>query len=257
MITVDYFGRSGNQLFQYVFARMLASQHCLKLKTPAPETFLKIADWDNDWAEGEDIVNVGDNNCYDILYNDKTFMPHYHLHGYFQDVRIYNDRKDFIKKIFDLPPIKKNAKDIVIHLRLADYWWKSVQSVISPTWYLSLLRREKWDKVYIVVEPHELNGEYLQHFIQIPKDKKVIVSGSVEEDFHFIRSFDRIICSNSTFCWWAAFLSEAGKIYTFKPWIKLHRDMNLAAMDGATVVDGYFFRKRHLEKMDWREYWKK
>lgn len=38
------------------------------------------------------------------------------------------------------------------------------------------------------------------------------------KDFDFIRSFDKIMIFNSTFSWWAAALSEASVVGTWKPW---------------------------------------
>jgi hypothetical protein len=157
--------------------------------------------------------------------------------------------------MFELPKIVKNTEDIVMHLRLTDYWWVRNQWVISPAWYMNILRAEKYRNCYIVVEPHETNKEYLKHFIGM-RGVKIVTGGSAKEDFEFIRNFDRIICSNSTYCWWSAFLSEASKIYTFKPWVRL-KEVNLANMVDAKIVDGSFIRNKQLEKLDWTDYWKK
>jgi hypothetical protein len=40
---------------------------------------------------------------------------------------------------------------------------------------------------------------------------------TLEEDFRFIRSFDKILVFNSTFSWWAAALSEADHVGVFGP----------------------------------------
>ena len=41
-------------------------------------------------------------------------------------------------------------------------------------------------------------------------------------DFNFIRSFEKILFSNSTFAWWASVLSEAKEIYFNNEWQPNH-----------------------------------
>ncbi len=234
MITVDYFGRSGNNWFQYVYARLLSEERKHVLVTPPPKSFLEFKKYDQ--SKNTDGIDI-------------------HLHGYFQDAELYNRHRDIIKKMFILPEVERNYDDIVVHLRLTDYWWIRNRWVISPVWYRSLIQREKYRFCYVVVEPHPTNEVYFKHLNGI-KGLHFVTGGTAESDFHFIRSFDRIICSNSTYCWWAAFLSEASKIYTFKPWIR-DKQVDLSGMVGATPVDGSFFRDRKLENLDWTDYWKK
>ncbi len=235
MISVDYFGRSGNNLFQYVYARLWSMNTGRLLDTPPPKTFLTFSEYDQS------------NNSHD--------GQNVRLRGYFQDAELYNRHRDIIKKMFILPEVERNYDDIVVHLRLTDYWWIRNQWVISPNWYRGLIQREKYRFCYVVVEPHPTNEEYFKHLKGI-KGLHFVTGGTAESDFNLIRSFDRIICSNSTYCWWAAFLSEASKIYTFKPWVRL-KDVKLSNMIGATQVDGSFMRNRVLENIDWTDYWKK
>lgn len=57
------------------------------------------------------------------------------------------------------------------------------------------------------------------------------------DDFNLIRSFDKIMLYNSTFSWWAAFLSEASQVGAFGPWKpRKHNCRNL----GKTDFPGWF-----------------
>jgi hypothetical protein len=261
VIKIDYFGRYGNQLFQHFFGRILAQKYDMPIVSPIPQGLLNIYDYTlYHEKENTRYFQVNDKNMYIALaHAEPGLLEEYdglHLHGYFQDAVIYNPYRDRIKTTCDLPEMQKNYDDIVIHLRLADYWRYKVDAIVNPDWYLKILRMEKYRKCYIVVDDHPTNKKYLQALSGI--HNKVIVSGnSAKVDFHFIRSFDRIVCSNSTFCWWAAFLSEASKIYTFKPWMRKSPAAKLAGMVGAIQVDGGFWTDKQLSKMDWRNYWKK
>ena len=164
------------------------------------------------------------------------------LEGYFQHTDyIYYD-EPFIRSIWNPDPVEKRPpEEIVLHLRLGDYFSSGLRSVISPRWHEQVLGMAGWHpkrkKLYIVIE--DGNDKFLRNY---QKFNPVIVSQSAKEDFDFIRSFDTIISSNSSFSWWAAFLSNASTIYTFAPWLRFPREeqLNLAHMKGATPVPGSF-----------------
>lgn len=261
MITVDYFGRSGNQLFQYVFARVLCERFGMWLYTPAPNVFLPIKPCfkDVDLKRGLTFM-VNDRNA-DQLLDGKHILSgvtHLHLHGYFQKSWFYNPYRDLIRGMFDEAPKCIDYDDIVIHLRLTDYFWHRVNSVISPEWYINIVKGQQYKKCYVVVEDHPTNRKYLQLITGGIRNCEIVTGGSTLDDFNFIRSFDRIVCSNSTFCWWAAFLSNATKIWTFKPWLNkvgAKYMPDLSGIAGAIEVDGKFYTDRELAAKDWTEYW--
>lgn len=258
MVTVDYFGRTGNNLFQWVFARLIALKNGLAVASEPPKTFLSCKPClGGQKVDGKAILlsdGVRHDHNIDMLNVDYR-GKRVHCKGYFQNVLYYNPYRAHIREWFDLPEVQTNYDDIVIHLRLTDYYWIPNRSVISPEYYLKILRREKFRKCYVVVEPHQTNEKYLRHFKGAVHGIEVVTQ-SPAEDFHFMRSFDRIVCSNSTFAWWAAFLSTARKIWTFGPWMN-GKGIPLAGITGACVMEGKFLRDRELEKYNWTDYWGK
>lgn len=266
MITVDYYGRFGNQLFQYVFARVLCMEFDQWIYTPAPKAFLKLRPYAECKTNDRGITKfISDANVEGYLNAAKDTHPegetHLHLHGYFQKSWFYNPYRDLIKQMFDLKLQAINYDDIVIHLRLTDYFWYKVNSVISPEWYINILKGQQYKKCYVVVEDHSTNKKYLQLITGGIRNCEIVTGGSALDDFNFIRSFDRIVCSNSTFCWWAAFLSNASKVWTFKPWfnkaVGAKYMPDLAGITGAIEADGKFYTDRELAAKDWKEYWKR
>lgn len=259
MITVDYFGRIGNNFFQYVMGRMVAKSTSQHLNTEWNHNeFIEIAPWNNK----PDVVSMLGSEI--VVDDERIRYPvpcesHIRLHGYFQDATFYNPYRALIKGLWKLPTEPKNKDDIVIHLRLTDYYWNNVTGhndcVISPKWYLDILRKERYKKLYIVVEPHITNKHYLDQFSTL---RPIIISGSPKTDFEFLLGFDRIVCSNSTFAWWAAFLSDASKIYLFKDWMGRNRiNKSLVNMEGAIILDGEYIHNKRLGALDWRGYWDK
>ena len=251
MVSVKYEGRTGNRLFQYVIARLVASHSGLELDTEWPEQdFIETTTP----KEGEFILKQ------QTIVNAISPVPRldlgknrYHLEGYFQDAKLYNPNREEIRGFFKLPEVKKNTEDLVVHLRLADYWCDRVRSVINPLAIIKAIKSIPHRQLFIVVQDHPSNKKYLRAFESYCPQ---FISRSPKEDFHYIRSFDKIICANSSFSWWAAFLSEAKTIVTFDPWYA-NSGPKLSNMIGATVMKGRFIRDRQLEALDWDDYWKK
>jgi hypothetical protein len=69
----------------------------------------------------------------------------------------------------------------------------------------------------------------------------IVVSGGKDADWDYLRSFDRVICSNSTFCWWAMFFSMPSKLYMFKRWVGF--DWHKIQIPGSIQVEGKFLKE--------------
>jgi hypothetical protein len=65
------------------------------------------------------------------------------------------------------------------------------------------------------------------------------VAGTPARLWNFLRSFDRVVASNSTCCWWACFFSAASRVYTFRRWID-NPNAALSEFPRAVPVDGAF-----------------
>jgi hypothetical protein len=250
-VTVKFEGRTGNRLFQYVIARLVASHSFLELGTEWEENnFIDVTKPSPGVISGKQqtIVNgISPGPRLDLG------IGRYHLEGYFQDAELYNQHREEIKGFFRLPEFIKNTEDLVVHLRLADYWCDRVKSVINPLAIIKAIKSIPHRQLFIVVQDHPTNKKYLRAFESYCPQ---FISDSPKEDFHFIRSFDKIICANSSFSWWAAFLSEARKIVTFDPWYA-NPGPKLSNMIGTTVMKGGFIRDKQLEALNWDDYWKK
>lgn len=223
-VQINYKGRCGNNIFQYVTARIFSEKNDLNLKEKLNCGLLET-------SEHKSFQKEIKNNT--IRLNNSSFvnddLPHqgdynYFFDDFFQNCVFINNNKDMVKNFFKLPELNKNMNDIVLHIRLDDKvhsnnienpedWSKA--EIMHPNYYTSILEKEKYDKVYIVVDTIKYVWEkkYMSYFNRY---KPIIVSKTPYEDFHFIRSFNKIITSTSTYSYWSAFLSDAEKIYTFK-----------------------------------------
>ncbi len=229
-----YKGRTGNNLFQYVWARLFAEAQGLAFYTPPPvqEVLSVVPAAVGQHFDGPNVF-ITDNSG-DVLSRDGWAPARYLFDDWFQHSEWFIKRRARIMEILRPRPVEKqNTEDIVINLRVADDY-RSPGWVIHPRWYLDILEKERFGKLHIVADVRDEG--YLARFARYDP---VVVSSGPNGDWEYLRSFSRIVCSNSTFCWWAAFLSEAAHIWTFRRWIR-HSAPRIGPFPNGTAVDGPF-----------------
>ncbi len=225
-VTCDYHGRTGNNIFQYVFARLIAERNGLAMSTDwKQQDFIATTPHKPGTTHEAPVVEIKDLywSQHDVDWMSMNFRnTQVKCSGFFQSPMYYDSNINLVKSFFKLPEMEKRPPgEIVMHVRLDDYADPGLKSVINPNWYGKILYsmqfHNKKNKLYIVTDPKSKNDSYIKSFLSY---QPTIISGTAAEDFHFIRQFDTIICSNSSFAWWAAWLSDATKIYTFAKWIR-------------------------------------
>ena len=260
-----WIGRTGNNLFQYAAARLLAEKNGLHLSTIWPFTdFIEVYPDQNGIIVNSKPILIKDTAAQSSDPDVDLLSGYFkgqsvEMEGYFQNVHYYNIHRDKIRSWFKLPDQQRNTHDWVIHYRVSDYWCKQVDSVIRPDWHERILYANDFfnplckKKCYIVTE--DANDEAVKILLSRLDGRGQIVSSNPKDDFNFIRSFDNIIIGNSSFSWWAAFLGTPKKLYTFKKWMR-YCPLNLAYIDGANVTDGEYAHDQDRSNMDIKQYWK-
>lgn len=215
-------GQSGNQLFPTVLANIIARKYNLNVEVYKNKlaNFKKQATYENKVENGNKIQT---RNPFKVSFEQTENGIHL-LRDYYQYEDFFNPYRTEIKNdILELTTVEKNNKDVVIHLRLDGFNHHGYDShIIHPEWYTSILDSLDFDKLYIVMATKTgrlRNDQDKTHYLDFfKKYNHEIVSGNELEDITFIRSFDKIISSNSTFSWWACFLSDASQIFLPPYW---------------------------------------
>jgi hypothetical protein len=233
MVGISFNGRLGNQLFQYCFYLYLKSKNRhLNFFFPNPhhaylEKYFEL--------ENEDNLLIG-SKIYSIVgrvfpklisfrqvYVQNFFAPKEHTpmdftmyNGFFQSDFYYNQlatppllnikenyKADFKTKF---GAIFEHNKTVVVHIRRTDYLTYGKRDISLPVEYfqrqLNSIENSQEYKIIFVSDDME--------FVKsaFPAQSNYIYSTNSEIiDFQIIQHADIAIISNSTFAWWATFLS--------------------------------------------------
>ena len=142
----------------------------------------------------------------------------------------YTNYLEQIKSWF--PKVEKsNTDDLVVHLRLGD----NGPNIHTPfDWYKKAIEDNEitFDKLYLITDGSDSEDakSFKSYYnAEIPSSVNVSTNQDWKKymsetifDFNFIRRFDKILFSNSTFSWWASLLSDATQVWFNKEWQPNH-----------------------------------
>jgi hypothetical protein len=254
MVVVRLTNGFGNNIFQYVAARLLAEFH--------NQEVIVICPWEDYYAKGDlqelgiacqsreptlsQVVYVDDNN-YSQQFDKKNNKANFIVRGYFEDYKYYINNLKEIKGWFPILE-ERGGKDLVIHLRTGDrLLYKSTFEYKLPVEkYLKAVEQFDFNNLHIVTDmpvwdyitAEELDKlifhvavpannridshkavEYFNSLVEgFSKYNPVIKKQTIVEDFNFIRTFNNILFENGTLGWWAAILSNADRVGVYGPW---------------------------------------
>lgn len=131
------------------------------------------------------------------------------VRGFFERAEFYIPHREFLLNLFDQDLSGVEKHDVVFHVRGTDFVTEG--RILSPGYYIQAWEMlGKPEKAAIVTDDAECAARL---FFPLPIFPNInIVSSASIVDFKVLRSAKNIVCSDSTFAWWAAFLSNAETI---------------------------------------------
>lgn len=231
MITIDYKGRLGNNIIQYIVANFLSHKYNLKLDINPPINddieFIK----NENGNIGEDLIIVNDDNFIDIFNgNIYTSKPKFHLDGFFRKyfLDIYEDEiKKNIKIKYD-ENINKN--DLFIHYRIGDII--DDRRMLPLEYYLEAISNMNFENGYISSDTinHKFCDILINDYNFIP------LNLNERETINFGKNFKNLILSEGTFSFLIGYFSNTNNVFcnereelwcgelNLKRWKKLYWD---------------------------------
>jgi len=199
MITINYEGRLGNNLFQYFTGLILSNKFNQKISNILPNNIFKDNLINNDTQYSDDLI-VNDYNVLDIIQQD-TVNSNLILNGYFQKKSLL---KYFVQNEYVQNTNKKLVEGSFVHVRLGD--------ISNGTWYCKI---EYYEKAL-----QGLNGGYISsdspdHDIVKRLSNKFnleVFEDSPENTLIFGSQFQNKILSLGTFSWWIGFLGNQNNV---------------------------------------------
>jgi hypothetical protein len=230
-------GRTGNNLFQYIAAEVIKYIYGFDIVLPASNISESIHQID--CKEYDAICNKYINDKTHISHHDKEIA----LNGYFQKSFILLKLRNYILKYFNsynttrindtytiadfnnchTKHIIESNNSLVLHLRLDDFIHEnSPPEIFNKTDLGSIIDTLIFDKLYILSDKinHDWEKRYIQYFID--KYDAICLSGSFFDDFNLMRITPKLITSNSTFSWIAAYLGNNGEVHI--PYSDFHKE---------------------------------
>ena len=223
-VKIKYNGRYGNQLFTYFTARLFADKYNLNLLDQIDSVFFQIKSPTN-------YGSCSNNNLKTYVYGDddfdeetQTFPYHgqgiYIFDGYFQNEDVLYGVKDKIKGYLDLT--FESVRKCSLHVRRDDYYAPNKRHlIVSTDYYIDCIKKHAADYEQIDIICDKLRYPWEKRYMReltrkiegvgkIPVHKE----NTISDDILGIMQSSCIITSNSTFCFWATFFSQA-KIVSF------------------------------------------
>lgn len=235
-------GRMGNQMFQYACAKAIQDEqgfHCSlshldKIKyfqldkgeiyVNKVKAFLFFRLWKKIW--GNDILNTN-LDCIQQLYQDQliSIVKPTTVWGFFQSPVYFDSIKDKVKKYFTVKEeykkdynsfLQKNnleaGRYIALHIRRTDYKGFVVPGLQGddftlPSSYFhqalaKINNHQNWPVVFVSDDPNAIDELF-------PESKQKMISRNNEiTDFLILQNAGKLIISNSTYSWWAAYLND-------------------------------------------------
>lgn len=146
----------------------------------------------------------------------------FRLFGYWQNISLANEIQDVLSEFLKAPRID----GIAVHVRRGDYLSKehSLHGALDGSYYLKGLAQlnsnRKNPRIVIFTDSPEFVKK--EEWVQMIGSADVHFSDSINpwETLLEMSRYSKIICSNSTFSWWAAFVGDDKKIILPSKWFR-------------------------------------
>lgn len=215
MIDVKPEGRLANNLFQYVFARLIHESTGLAVNYTVNTSIFTTPPIEGTRGEGQrllvtDFFDTGKDSVLDLReVSEACREKNVLVHGFFQNKSYFNHRRDEVKAWLGHIP-KVNPHHTGIHIRKTDY--------VTLGWDLP---DEYYDECIKLANPTNL-----MVFTDDPRNpyvRKLLSQGAEldrsppEEAMFLLGTCAKQIIARSTFSWWSAFLSTPDVVMYPRP----------------------------------------
>ena len=265
---IGSYGRIGNSLFQVAATLGIADKKKDKANLPVNWELRKQLNIPDEYF-GDNIpdIEIKENQFhYDPdLMNRINITKVNDIFGYFQTEKYFEEIKDKIKKWFKPKGIKDLGRwSVGIHIRRGDYIGSQYHINYTPEYYLSAIEKYFNDDRYVF---YICTDDVQYAKIHFRGEQFIIEERNPFKDFKILCSCSGHILCNSSFSWWAAYLSNSKKVvrppkvfwkkydhfdesdFWIKEWI-CHEDFKIDLTDVTFIIPTAYDHKDRKENLD-------
>jgi hypothetical protein len=212
-------GRTGNNLFQYLFAYIFAKK--FNLLFIYSNIFGDFFNEKHIYGEKcTDIFYVTDDNFLELITKNNIDCKNYIMNGFFQNKFVVDEIVKIKDEFFNL---NYNTKDdIFLHYRIGDI---NNTKCMLPIYYYKEAIEYFGNKNKIYISSDSPNHQNVRELIKNYDCE--LINESPIETIKFAKNFTKIILSEGTFSWWIGFLSKNSEVVCNKRKYKWHGDIFL------------------------------
>jgi hypothetical protein len=207
MVTINYKGRLGNNLFQYIAAYFFAKKFNYSIISNVVENCFTLPQLNGLVYNNNNEIIVNDSNFLDLLNSDTIEQGHYIFDGFFQLKDFVLNYKDKIKSLFNLSYDSINKDEVFVMYRIGDI--SGSRMMIPIEYYQESLSIINSNGGYITSDSPEH-----PNVIQLSKEFNLTIYNNTPiETINFAKNFNNLVLSEGSFSWWVGMLSNAKNIY--------------------------------------------
>lgn len=178
-----------------------------------------------------------------------------YVQGCFETYKLWEDEFEFVNNLYENIDVSekikktaeqyKNKNTVCIHVRLGDYLsnprWRKELLICNEKYYVEaqeMMNKYIKNPCYLVFTNSESDMKWIEKNIKFKYEVKYMVGNSDVEDLYLMSCCNNFIISNSTFSWWAQFLSKEKnkKVIAPSKWVN-NMDASGIYMDFWDVVN--------------------
>jgi len=223
---VNVCGGIGNQLFQIAAGYAYAKKHDKKLfintngwtasQGVSPEEYKTslLSNFSYWRVYTRDVIGIFEQDCsyVEIPYR----LDNVSLHGYYQSLKYFEEYKDEFISLLNLPEIgfSPTKDDVCFHIRRGDYLkFANIHHVCDTKYFERFFNQFAMKNIYVLTDSPDY---VLKEFKDM--NFKLVKTDSELEDLTLMSKFDTIVCSNSSFSWWASLIGGSTNVYVPSKW---------------------------------------